>query len=95
MTIKCGRGIVRLILWGGVFTKPVLTKESTGQPDDDERAVAISPFYTVYEWAECVLFVYSCFPQYILARQGSVELATPSAYPIPHSLVPSLQRNAH
>ena len=80
---------------GGVFTKPALTKESTGQPDDDERDVAISPFYSVYEWAERVLFVNFCFPQYILARQGSVELATPSAYPIPHSPVPSLQRDAY
>ena len=80
---------------GGVFTKPVLTKEDTGQPDDDERDVAISPFYSVYEWTECVLFVNLCFPHYILARQGSVELATPLAYPIPHSPVPSLQRDAY
>ena len=80
---------------GGVFTKPVLTKESTGQPDDDERAVAISPFYTVYEWAECILFVYFRFPLCILARQGFVELATPLAYLIPHSPVPGLQRDAY
>ena len=40
---KCGLGFARLS-YEGMSTQSVLTKGSTGQPVNDERAHAVSPF---------------------------------------------------
>ena len=40
---KCGHGFARLS-YKGMSTQPVLTEGSTGQPVNDERAHAVSPF---------------------------------------------------